>query len=1037
MPQDEDKDFFQVALTDYLVNLKERHLESEEHQKNLLIDFLKKAVFPNNDINTKERADLVVLNGSSSDSPIAILFETKSTTNSNEMPRENNMNTKGFQEIVSYYLRERVIHENIEIKKCIITNGLSWYVFDANEFEKHFYQNKTLVDYYQKFTLDQLTGHTTDFLYREIIAPAIDKAISDGINVTHFDLRDFTKKGQGLEFNKRATTTLYRFFTPENLLKKEIFVDSNKLNKNFYDELLHLMGLEEVKLENKVVIQRVSPSKRQNGSLIENTMNRISMRIDLDEDEIFDVAMQLCVVWINRILFLKLLESQLIAFNNNDESFRFLTKDRISSFEDLYDLFFGVLGRPTTERIEEMKLKYEKIPYLNSSLFEEMELEGKYLRIDSLREEAISVFSRTKLRDTNNKKKVGRLDFLTYLFEFLNSYDFSTATRHRKDVKNELINASVLGLIFEKINGYKDGSYYTPGKITMFMAERAIRKAVINKFNSTYDWNIKKIEDIEFKIHTIEDAKRANEVINSLRICDPAVGSGHFLVSALNEIIAIKSQLGVLLDDKGRSLNNYHCEVINDELIVQDISGDNFIYKVNNVERTRVQRAIFNEKRTLIENCLFGVDVNPNSVNICRLRLWIELLKSSYYEVDESTQENELVTLPNIDINIKVGDSLLHKLPVDLPPKSKFGSHYTKYFDAVTEYKREHDKSKKAEITREINQLKLSFHKGFNTPEQRKVGRLRSKLNELNQLTLFKESKEEKSKRKKEISKTKRSLTKAIKEMEEADKNPLWNSALEWRLEFPEILDDESNYIGFDLIIANPPYIYSSNESFSKEEKHYFTQNYPLSNYQANTFGLFLELSLRLLNENGHISFIIPNSFLTVKQYEEMREYLINNTSDLFILNSKDRIFGDANIDNCIIDFTVSTPTIVKLAELKNGDINEIATVEPEYFKDKKIIGMSALKRSANEEEVNNIISLIDKNSKHLEPHYGLVRDGLKAYERGKGTPKQPTDREEFDLFVNNKTFFSPEKEDLDYRPFLSGREINRYTINWNGMECI
>src|SRR5690625_3452565 len=140
MPQDEDKDFFQVALTDYLVNLKERHLESEEHQKNLLIDFLKKAVFPNNDINTKERADLVVLNGSSSDSPIAILFETKSTTNSNEMPRENNMNTKGFQEIVSYYLRERVIHENIEIKKCIITNGLSWYVFDANEFEKHFYQ---------------------------------------------------------------------------------------------------------------------------------------------------------------------------------------------------------------------------------------------------------------------------------------------------------------------------------------------------------------------------------------------------------------------------------------------------------------------------------------------------------------------------------------------------------------------------------------------------------------------------------------------------------------------------------------------------------------------------------------------------------------------------------------------------------------------------------------------------------------------------------------------------------------------------------
>ena len=121
--------------------------------------------------------------------------------------------------------------------------------------------------------------------------------------------------------------------------------------------------------------------------------------------------------------------------------------------------------------------------------------------------------------------------------------------------------------------------------------------------------------------------QQANDIINNLKICDPAVGSGHFLVSALNEIIAIKNDLKILQDRDGKRLKEYQFEVVNDELIVTDEDGELFEYNPTNKESQRIQQALFHEKQTIIENCLFGVDINPNSVKICRLRLWIELLE--------------------------------------------------------------------------------------------------------------------------------------------------------------------------------------------------------------------------------------------------------------------------------------------------------------------------------------------------------------------------------------------------------------------------
>src|SRR5674476_649209 len=180
----------------------------------------------------------------------------------------------------------------------------------------------------------------------------------------------------------------------------------------------------------------------------------------------------------------------------------------------------------------------------------------------------------------------------------------------------------------------------------MYMCHETIRRSVVQKFNDVKGWQCETISDVYNKIENIKEADR---IINSLRICDPAVGSGHFLVSALNEIIAIKSELKILSDIEGKKLKEYTIEVINDELIITDEQSKLYEYNPKSKESQRVQQALFQEKQRIIENCLFGVDINPNSVKICRLRLWIELLKNAYYKsIPEISPETPVQSLHGV-----------------------------------------------------------------------------------------------------------------------------------------------------------------------------------------------------------------------------------------------------------------------------------------------------------------------------------------------------------------------------------------------------
>ncbi|HMP22291.1 MAG TPA: hypothetical protein PKC39_15125, partial [Ferruginibacter sp.] len=561
--------------------------ESEEFHKNLVSDFLKKTYYdPNHFINTKGRNDLVIHNGQNANSTVGVILEAKKPTNKSEMITTKKMNAKAFQELVLYYLRERITHKNLEVKHLVATNINEWFIFDEHLFERLFAQNKSFVRQFENF---EASKKTTDVFYKEIAEPFIDSITSE-IEFTYFNIQDFQKPLRNTDkADDNSLISLFKLLSPEHLLKLPFTNDSNSLDKRFYSELLHIIGLTETKEGSKKLIERNKAGERHTGTILEDAIIQLDSldklsRLDkpyqfgsTKEERLFNVALELSITWINRILFLKLLEAQLITYHRGNKSFSFLSLDKIKNYDDLNSLFFQVLARKYDDRNEDVKTIFEKVPYLNSSLFEPTDIEQFTLFISNLKDDkTIPIFSQTVLKDQQGKKRTGNISTLQYLFEFLDAYDFGAEGGEEIQEDNKtLINASVLGLIFEKINGYKDGSFFTPGFITMYMCRETIRKSVLQKFNETKKWSCTTLEELYDKI---EDRKEANNIVNSIKICDPAVGSGHFLVSALNEMIAVKNDLKILQDRNGKRLKEYQVEVVNDELIVTDEEGELFEY---------------------------------------------------------------------------------------------------------------------------------------------------------------------------------------------------------------------------------------------------------------------------------------------------------------------------------------------------------------------------------------------------------------------------------------------------------------------------
>jgi hypothetical protein len=881
----------------HLITLLDRtnDTESEEFHKNLISDFLKDTYYKQNHfINTKGRNDLVIHNGNNASSSVGVIMETKKPTNKAEMMTTKKLNVKAFQELVLYYLRERITHKNVEVKHLVATNINEWFIFDATLFDRLFAQNKNFVKQFTDFEGGRLADTKTDFFYKQIAEPFIADLKTD-IEFTYFDLQEYQKPLRNDDkADDNKLIALFKLLSAEHLLKLPFTNDSNSLDKRFYSELLHIIGLTETKEGSKKLIERNKEGERNPGSILEDaiiqldSLDKIS-RLDRpsqfgsnQQERLFNVGLELSITWINRILFLKLLEAQLITYHKGDKSYSFLKPDTIKNYDDLNSMFFQVLARQYEERNQEVKKAFEKVPYLNSSLFEPTEMEQVTLFISNLKGDGtMPVISTTVLKNDQGKKRTGNLTALAYLFEFLNAYDFtSEGSEEIQEDNKSLINASVLGLIFEKINGYKDGSFFTPGFITMYMCRETIRKAVVQKFNEyclNHDFpevKMNVINDIYALIPQKIPRKKANEIINSIKICDPAVGSGHFLVSALNEMIAVKNDLKILEDKEGKSLHRYEVEVVNDELIVTDEEGELFEYNPTNKESQRIQETLFHEKQTIIEKCLFGVDINPNSVKICRLRLWIELLKNAYYK-----NATALETLPNIDINIKCGNSLVSRFAIDADlshalKKSKWS--IDSYRIAVNTYQNAESKEQKRQIEKLIADIKSDFRSeiSLNDPKLKKLRKLSGDLFTMtNQTQLFDMGKKEKADWNKKVLQLTDETKKIETEIEEIKANKIFENAFEWRFEFPEVLNDDGEFVGFDVVIGNPPYI---RQEELGEFKNHLQTNYQVFTSGGDIFSYFYELSHSIMKNNGYFSFI-NNTFDKTTAGKTLREFIENN----------------------------------------------------------------------------------------------------------------------------------------------------------------
>ena len=347
------------AFTEAFRNLKDSltRSESEEHNKTYIRDFLRDAFYgETNLVNTAGDIDWAIYQTKDANSSIEVIIEAKSLNNQSEFPTKHNnvfnLNCKAMQELVLYFMRQRFEKGNISLKHCIITNGYEWFIIDAVEFEKHFANDKKFVRLYKEYENGELLFSGTKNFYTEIAKPQIDK-VKQNIDYLYIDIRNL--------YTSRAQLKLYTILQPAHLLKQSRFTDSNKLNTAFYNELLHIIGWEEHKKDGKNVIERKPAARRNTYSLLESTIYQLD-EITNDEEK-FDIALNLVITWVNRVLFLKLLESQLISYHGRKsaDQYRFLDIHTIRSFDELNELFFKVLAVPTYNRPSEIK---EKLVYM-------------------------------------------------------------------------------------------------------------------------------------------------------------------------------------------------------------------------------------------------------------------------------------------------------------------------------------------------------------------------------------------------------------------------------------------------------------------------------------------------------------------------------------------------------------------------------------------------------------------------------------------------------------------------------------------------
>ncbi|MGL2914119.1 DUF7149 domain-containing protein [Helicobacter pylori] len=1033
-PKKETIENFEKEINSLLENAKGQGYE--ESQKSKINKFLKNTYGYECDIYGEVDSAIYV------DGKAWVFIEVKALNNRNEFPknRENPL-SKAFCQMVFYFLN--AIENNNSLKHAIICNAHEFFLFDCKDFRALFQNHKRITKLHKDCAKKEGTDPSTKRFYSDL-EEYLKKDFKGELRYTYFNLSSYDPKELPL---------IYQVLSHEVLLKQKKTLDANTLNKDFYEELLYILGLEEQNEKGKILIK---PSRTQNSL---SDALKYSYK-NLDDEEV----MALLIAWNNRILFLRLLESLLNSFKHFEDKDRFLTIENFKDFNALNTLFFEVLAKKNSERLPEIKQDkiLEKIPYLNSSLFDQTPLELKGHEIKLLDNKKLEIYKNSVLKKHGNYQKDEPLPLLEYFFKFLRLYKFTTTPKDIKDNtdtnESRLINPSVLGLVFEKLNGYKEGSFYTPSFITSYMCKESITPIVLDKFNATYQWDCKDLEALREKIDrnfSNEKAKEYLQLLLTLRVCDPAVGSGHFLVSALNEMVLIAYELGLIA-----SLYRHDLRLENDEIIIHTPEDKVFKYTIPHSENDphhHIQKELFELKKDIIENCLFGVDINPNSCEITKLRLWIELLKYSYYIFEKGKNTNNLETLPNIDINIKCANSLISRFNLndDLKKIPNIKQKIQEYKDLVAQYKDPNPlyPLNKQDLINKIQDLKNTFSLTLKDPKtkaelEKAIEKHITKYNDfalddkslLDGLDMGVRVKNlfgtpKLSPKEEEEAFASYGRIRALrKKLDDALSGGEYHNAFEWRFEFPEVLNDEGDFLGFDCIIGNPPYI---RQEHIKDLKPLLEKQYQdFYNSTADIYTYFFALAYHLLKEKGFNAFITSNKYARAKYGAKLRELLLKKTTivSYMELNAL-KVFENATVDTSIIHFTKQPPlkeSVFDYYEPTPNDKDDLKSTPSFLMKQNALSTESFIFANATLLDLRDKIESIGTPLKDwdIQINYGIKTGANESFIIP--TEKRDAILKNCDDTQKDERGMSERERTIELiKPILRGKDIKRYSYEW------
>ena len=519
--------------------------------------------------------------------------------------------------------------------------------------------------------------------------------------------------------------------------------------------------------------------------------------------------------------------------------------DRLLS-DVLEPLFFNTLNEKREGDIADARLGENiKIPYLNGGLFEK----------------------------DNIEKQDFPYSYFKELMDFFAMYNF-TIDENDPDDSEVGIDPEMLGHIFENLlEDNKDkGAFYTPKEIVQYMC----RQSVI-QYLKTHEPDEQYVEPIEQLINsgtvmsilkTKSVASRFMQLLKIVKVCDPAIGSGAFPMGILYVLYHAIHHLQSYAEPHG------------------------------NFDSTQT-------KRDIIQNNIFGVDIEQGAVDIARLRFWLALVVDA----------EEPQPLPNLDYKITCGNSLLSRYPIDAPIENVFVEYnkgkeekekmtFAKYKELVSEYTNTSNHQTKKLFRETIEDIKSAFKTELSKQFKEKLSKLRGKIILLEGPTLFGDrTKAEKT----ELKKLKEKLNILEKEQVDIQINKLYVDAFEWRFEFPQLLDENGLFTGFDITIGNPPYnelrdLDLSMQTALKSSRYY---DYAKGG-RLNMFQFFYPLAIDISRDNGIVSMITQNSILAEDSALGNRKLFFTQTDILSIDsfperdNKHLRVFESAKMSVCI-----------------------------------------------------------------------------------------------------------------------------------------